>query len=199
MQAILHDIDSEDESLITAMPFLENLHDLVRTCQFTKFWSEFKGSSEAANILHSNPNYFPSHKALVPVFRQQFASTIAASFRRIRPSQLARWLDLTAADVPTWAKSAGWEVDGDFAVVPANGDNDVKAGVVKENVELKRELHRWLLHANPHRAYQARRRRGVLGLSRTRGRGVEMMCTCMSWIICVSSDYSDESRVCCNR
>lgn len=111
----------------------------MRTCQFTKFWSEFNGSTEAANILHSNPTYFSSHKALVPVLRGQFAATIAASFRRIRTAQLARWLDLSAADVPTWCKAAGWEIDGDFAVVPANGDNDVKAGVVKENVELKRE------------------------------------------------------------
>lgn len=137
--AILHDIDSEDESLITAMPFLEHLHELMRTCQFTKFWSEFKGSSEAANILHSNPTYFSAHKGLVPQLRNQFASSIAASFRRIRTAQLARWLDLSAADVPAWVKSAGWEIDGDYAVVPPNGDNDVKAGVVKENVELKRE------------------------------------------------------------
>lgn len=163
------------------MPFLQHLHELVRTCQFTKFWSEFKGSSEAANILHSNPTYFPSHKGLVVEFRQKFASTISASFRRIRLSQLARWLDLTAADVSGWAKSAGWEIDGDFAVVPANGDNDVKAGVVKENVELKREL-QCVCRTNSYRAHQARRCRGVLDVW-TR-RGVEMMCTCMLWIIC---------------
>lgn len=136
--AILHDIESEDDTLIAVMPFLENLHELVRSCQFTKFWSEFNGSSDAANALHSNQNYFPAYKGLVPELRAQFASSIAASFRRVRVSQLARWLDLPAAEVPAWAKEAGWEIDGDVAVVPANGDNDVKAGVVKENVELKR-------------------------------------------------------------
>lgn len=47
--AIVQDIDSDDESLTIAMPFLQNLHDLVRTCQFTKFWAEFNGKSEAAN------------------------------------------------------------------------------------------------------------------------------------------------------
>ena len=34
----------------------------------------------------------------------------------------------------------GWKVDGSVAVLPKNGDNDVKAGVVKENVELSREF-----------------------------------------------------------
>jgi translation initiation factor 3 subunit K len=45
-------------------------------------------------------------------------------------SQLARWLSLKDAEVAAWAKTAGWEIDGDVAVVPKNGDNDVKAGVV---------------------------------------------------------------------
>ena len=135
--AILHDIDSDDESLIFVMPFLQSLHDLVRTCQFTKFWAQFNGKSEAAQLLQSNPNYFAAHTGLVPTLRSQFAASIAASFRRVRLAQLARWLDLPAAEVPAWCKSAGWEVDGDVAVVPENGDNNVKAGVVKENVELK--------------------------------------------------------------
>jgi translation initiation factor 3 subunit K len=30
-------------------------------------------------------------------------------------------------------------VEGENAVIPKNGDNDVKAGVVKESVELNRE------------------------------------------------------------
>jgi translation initiation factor 3 subunit K len=30
------------------VPFLQSLHELIRTCQFTKFWSEFNGSSDAA-------------------------------------------------------------------------------------------------------------------------------------------------------
>lgn len=37
-------------------------------------------------------------------------------------------------------EEAGWTVDGESAVVPGNGDNDVKAGVVKENIELGREF-----------------------------------------------------------
>jgi translation initiation factor 3 subunit K len=132
------------------MPFLEHLHELVRSCQFTKFWQEYKGSSEAANILHSNPNYLAAHKGLVPQLRNHFAASIAASFRRIRTAQLARWLDLSAADLAAWVKSADWEIVGDVAVVPANGDNDVKAGVVKENVELKREyLDVWTLADAP--------------------------------------------------
>jgi ABC-type ATPase with predicted acetyltransferase domain len=33
----------------------------------------------------------------------------------------------------------GWTVDGDLVRIQGNGDNDVKAGVVKEQVELNRE------------------------------------------------------------
>ncbi|BEI86398.1 hypothetical protein CcaverHIS002_0606850 [Cutaneotrichosporon cavernicola] len=135
--AIVHDIDSDDESLIIAMPFLQGLHDLVRACQFTKFWAEFNGSSEAAQLLRSNPNYFPAHAGVLSKFRTEFASSIAASFSRVRLAQLARWLDIKPADVPAWCAEAGWSVDGELAVVPENGDNNVKAGVVKENVQLK--------------------------------------------------------------
>lgn len=31
------------------MPFLGRLHELVRTCQFTTFWQELEGESEAAS------------------------------------------------------------------------------------------------------------------------------------------------------
>lgn len=166
--AILQDIESEDDSLISVMPLLQNLHELMRTCQFTKFWSEWNGSNEGANILRSNPTYFAAHKDLVPTLRHQFASSIAASFRRVRLVQLGRWLDLPTGEVAAWAKSAGWEVDGDDAVVPPNGDNDVKAGVVKESVELKRECQRcrvqWVTRriTLTCRAHQAGCCRGVL-------------------------------------
>jgi translation initiation factor 3 subunit K len=31
------------------MPFLEQLHQYTRTCQFTSFWKDFNGDSEAAS------------------------------------------------------------------------------------------------------------------------------------------------------
>lgn len=37
----------------------------------------------------------------------------------------------------------GWTVQGDSVKIEGNGDNDVKAGVVKEQVELSRES-RWI-------------------------------------------------------
>ena len=55
-------------------------------------------------------------------------------------ANLSRWLDISSSDeLKSWCESIGWTVEGDAAVVPKNGDNDVKAGVVKENVELSRE------------------------------------------------------------
>lgn len=138
--AILSDIDSEDETFLQTMPFLQQLHDLVRTCQFTKFWTLFNSSSDAARILRENPSYFPAHKGLEEKFRYEFASSIAASFRNVKVAQLQRWLNLKDAEVKQWAESHGWTINGDIAAIPGNGDNDVKAGVVKEKVELNRGL-----------------------------------------------------------
>lgn len=138
--AILSDIDSEDETFLQTMPFLQQLHDMVRTCQFTKFWSLYNAGSDAARILRENPSYFPAHKGLEEKFRYEFASSIAASFRSVKVAQLQRWLNLADAEVKQWAESHGWSINGDIAAIPGNGDNDVKAGVVKEKVELNREL-----------------------------------------------------------
>lgn len=54
-------------------------------------------------------------------------------------THLQKWLDLPENEVGQWCESVGWKVEGNVAVIPKNGDNDVKAGVVKENVELSRE------------------------------------------------------------
>lgn len=138
--AILSDIDSEDDTFLQTMPFLQQLHDLVRTCQFTKFWALYHASSDAARILRENPSYFPAHKGLEEKFRYEFASSIAASFRNVKVAQLQRWLNLKDAEVKQWVESHGWKINGDVVAIPGNGDNDVKAGVVKEKVELNREL-----------------------------------------------------------
>jgi hypothetical protein len=49
-QAILHDTDGDegDGGLESVMPWLQELHNLTRSCQFSKFWAEFNGSSEPA-------------------------------------------------------------------------------------------------------------------------------------------------------
>lgn len=57
MQAILHDTDGEegDGGLELVMPWLQQLHENVRACQFSKFWAEFNGSSEAAQSMPIPP------------------------------------------------------------------------------------------------------------------------------------------------
>lgn len=55
-QAILQDIDSDEQSLVVAIPFLQQLHQLIRTCQFTAFWAEFNGASEGAKGAHYTPS-----------------------------------------------------------------------------------------------------------------------------------------------
>jgi len=52
VQAILNDTDGEegDGGLESVMPWLQELHNLTRSCQFSKFWAEFNGSSEPAQL-----------------------------------------------------------------------------------------------------------------------------------------------------
>jgi len=84
--------------------------------------------------------FIPQQSHLVPSFRNLFAASIASCFSRISVKHLSNWLDLPQNEVSQWANEVQWNVDGDFVEVPKNGDNDVKAGVVKESVELNREF-----------------------------------------------------------
>jgi translation initiation factor 3 subunit K len=84
-------------------------------------------------------NYFPEHTHLTTTIRNLFATSIASVFSTISTQRLQRWLDLEPAQVDQWCQSVGWSVEGNDAKVPHNGENDVKAGVVKESVELSRK------------------------------------------------------------
>ncbi|EIW73678.1 eukaryotic translation initiation factor 3 subunit K [Tremella mesenterica] len=132
--AILHDIESDDARFMILIPFLTHLHDLIRNCRFAAFWSEFNGGSEGATILRAA--YLPQHPHLIPTLRVRFATSIASSFSRISLIRVQRWLDLSESDINDWCASVSWGIEGSDAVIPKNGDNDVKAGVVRENVEL---------------------------------------------------------------
>jgi len=69
------------------------------------------------------------------------ATTIATSFSSIQISRLQKWLDFSSADEAQQFVGGinGWTVEGDSVTIQGNGDNDVKAGVVREQVELNRE------------------------------------------------------------
>ena len=47
-QVILHDIELDDTTLLSVMPLLEQLHELIRACKFTDFWTAFNSESEGA-------------------------------------------------------------------------------------------------------------------------------------------------------
>lgn len=92
--------------------------------------------------------YIPGHPNFHQTIRHLFSTSIASAFSKVLFANLSRWLDLPSAeDIKAWCESIGWEVQGDAAIIPKNGDNDVKAGVVKESVELSREL--WFYTVNP--------------------------------------------------
>ncbi|ORY28514.1 armadillo-type protein [Naematelia encephala] len=131
---ILSEIETEDQSLGLVMPLLQNMHELSRTCQFTAFWKEFNSESEASQLLRNT--YVPQHANLIESLRNIFAASISSCFSAIPLVRLQRWLDIPAGEIHAWCSNVGWNVDGEVAAIPKNGDNDVKAGVVKEHVEL---------------------------------------------------------------
>lgn len=77
--------------------------------------------------------------------RLLIATTIATSFSSIQTSRLQKWLDLeSASEVSSFVEGLnGWTAEGDVVRIEGNGDNDVKAGVVKEQVELSRTSTFW--------------------------------------------------------
>ena len=144
---------------------------MMRTCQFTTFWKQFNGDSEAAQsasrlvfqhgyslahriqdaasdvhigarltfVIVVRQHYLPQQPHLISNFRILIATSIASCFSRVPVLRLSHWLDLPTNELSGFCGSIEWTLEGDLAVIPKNGDNDVKAGVVKENVELSRE------------------------------------------------------------
>ena len=97
--AILADTDGDegDGGLETVMPWLQNLHNLTRSCQFTSFWKEFNSSSEPAQLFKEQ--YAPRHPHLIPTFRHLFATSIASCFRKVNLTHIQEWLDLPQSEV----------------------------------------------------------------------------------------------------
>jgi translation initiation factor 3 subunit K len=85
--------------------------------------------------------YLPHHNHATSSLRLLIATTIASSFSSIQLSRLQKWLDMPSSeDVQQFVGSLnGWTVEGDSVKIEGNGDNDVKAGVVREQVELSRK------------------------------------------------------------
>ncbi|KAH8088011.1 armadillo-type protein [Filobasidium floriforme] len=141
--------DDEDDAaghvdeIETVMPYLQKLWALLKECKFREFWNVWKSDkSDGAEVIRSQ--YLPNHNHAVSSLRLLIATTIASSFSSIQTSRLQKWLDLDSAnEVSSFVEGLnGWTVQGDSVKIEGNGDNDVKAGVVKEQVELSRES-RW--------------------------------------------------------
>ena len=149
MEEMLRDIDTDEQSFPLAFALLQTLHDLSRTCQFTEFWHELNAKTEATSgmsaasklLARTDPEalqetYLSAHPHFTRTIRMLFSTVIASSFSRIHTAQLERWLDLEGSELSTLCTSMGWKIEGDVVVIPANGENDVKAGVIRENVKL---------------------------------------------------------------
>ncbi|WVN88673.1 uncharacterized protein L203_103886 [Cryptococcus depauperatus CBS 7841] len=132
--SIVQDSESDDETFIILMPFLQQLHQLIQTCQFTAFWDEINGSSQTANILRER--FLSQQVSPLDSFRRIFSISIASCFRRISVHQLSRWLNLQDGEVSDWCQKVEWTIEGQDVIIPQNGQNDVKASIVRESVSL---------------------------------------------------------------
>lgn len=71
--------------------------------------------------------------------RRVALDSVKGAFRTIDAKRLASYLDLEKDELPAFIqKQSGWTMEGDAVHVPANADNDVKASVIREDIQLDR-------------------------------------------------------------
>lgn len=137
--------DSEDGSdeVAEVVPYLTRLRACLRQCRFRDFWAAWKDEEDkGAQLVRAA--YLPSHPYAVDSVRKLVVSTVSTTFARVSAARLARWLDLEGGSSAVAAyiqetQVQGWSIEGDDVRIASNEDNDVRPGVIRENVELKRE------------------------------------------------------------
>ncbi|KAL7415751.1 putative eukaryotic translation initiation factor 3 subunit 11 [Mrakia frigida] len=131
------DDEDFDPKISLLLPFLSNLHNLLRTCQYSAFWALLNGSDEAATVLRQN--HLAEHPLFAPLVRTLVVSrAIASTHQRISVGLCSKWFDLKSeAELTKFVtEELGWKVEAGIVVIEANEDNAVKGKTISEVVEL---------------------------------------------------------------
>lgn len=123
---------------------LAQLQLLLQNARFVQFWEAYKSPESAETRV-----YLDKVPTFVADVQRIALQTVALSFKRISVARLARYLDVEPAALPALVtKQAGWSVDGEYVVVPASADTEIKAVTVNEQIQLE-QLHKLLVQAQP--------------------------------------------------
>ncbi|UZJ53187.1 hypothetical protein CBS101457_002507 [Exobasidium rhododendri] len=111
---------------------LAALSSLLLSARFREFWKVWQSSeySDARSFAKSVHGFEDS-------VRWVALDTVKGAFRTIGKARLAEYLNMPASEVASYVEEqAGWTVEGDKVLIPANADNDVKATVIREDLQL---------------------------------------------------------------
>ncbi|EJT97830.1 ARM repeat-containing protein [Dacryopinax primogenitus] len=136
-------LPTEDPDPLPALlPHLTQLHTLLLTCRFPKFWALYR-SPELAPLRE---NFTIECVGFEDSVREVVARAVRGTFSKIGRDRLGAYLDLKKLDLAEYAHEQGWQMDGHSVVIPPNADNVVKSSVQNEEIKLP-QLAKILAHA----------------------------------------------------
>lgn len=123
---------------------LAQLSSMLLSARFRAFWQAFK-SPEYQDVRQ--------HAAQITGFedavRRVALHSVKSAFTQISTNRLGSYLDLSSGnELADFMKTQpGWKIEGEKVHVPINADNEVKATVIREDIQLD-QLTRFLSQAH---------------------------------------------------
>jgi len=132
----------EPDPLLSLLPELTKLSELLMTCRFPQFWAMYR-SEELAPL---RDNYTVECVGFEDAVREVAIKAVRQTFKRIGSKRLGSYLDLEGAELEEYVHEQGWEIDGSTVIVPPNQDNVVRSTVQNEELKLP-QLAKIIAHA----------------------------------------------------
>lgn len=111
---------------------LSNLSSYLLSARFRLFWKTF-ASADYSDVRE----FAKGAHGFEDAIRQVALESVKGAFRTISSTRLAEYLNLSKQELPNFiSQYPGWTIEGEQISVPANPDNDVKATVIREDVQV---------------------------------------------------------------
>ncbi|PWN45055.1 ARM repeat-containing protein [Ceraceosorus guamensis] len=111
---------------------LAKLNSLLQSAKFREFWAALANpeNEDVAGVLQGLTRFDDAIRAVA-------LYNVKGAFRAISPERLASYLNLRGSELSNFiSKQPGWVLEGGKVIVPANVDNDIKATVIREDLQL---------------------------------------------------------------
>ncbi|CEH18758.1 arm repeat-containing protein [Ceraceosorus bombacis] len=111
---------------------LAKLNSLLQSAKFREFWAALANpeNEDVAGVLQGLTRFDDAIRAVA-------LYNVKGAFRAISSERLASYLNLRGSELSNFiSKQPGWVLEGGKVIVPANVDNDIKATVIREDLQL---------------------------------------------------------------